>query len=231
MKRMMAIGFSLVFGLAAHAAWADGFVDMSTLPDGTGYFIFANQDNGGWLSSGGPNFTSPTATTQGALWIKTGSAAPVWMDQDVNMSLYWRPNSTSAWTQMTTILLNDATDPVGATTYDLPNADLDVTGLAYPGYFTDFSGASWSGQGPLNGKNQRPAHSNYQLSCEEYYPPGSTGLDFTQFQFDVQAWTGNFNSFSAATAGGQYVADSGGVSRQLGLQSIRLLPGDRPFGE
>ena len=48
------------------------------MPLGTAYFVFTNWDNGD-DNYQGPNFTSPSATTDGALWIQTGTAAPVWL--------------------------------------------------------------------------------------------------------------------------------------------------------
>ena len=84
-------------------------------PLGTAYFMFTNWDNGyrettpgnpnTWTEGQGPNFTSPTATTEGALWIKNGTAAPVWLEEDVNMRLDWKPTATSPWTTITTLLL------------------------------------------------------------------------------------------------------------------------------
>ena len=94
---MSVVGVLAVLG-ATGSAMAQSDVD------GTAYFVFTNWDNGDYNSQG-PNFTSPTATTDGALWIKTGSGAPVWLSQDVNMQLNWRPTPTSAWTTITTLSL------------------------------------------------------------------------------------------------------------------------------
>ncbi len=106
-------------------------------PLGTAYFLFTNLDNGGLHPTQDPNFTNPNATTDGALWIKTGTPAPVWLSQDVNLRLDWRPTPTSPWTTITTLLLQPPTPPP---TYANGSGWGDVTALGYPGYWLDNSG-------------------------------------------------------------------------------------------
>ena len=133
------------------------------------------------------------------------------------MSLEWRPNSSSPWTMITTILLNDAGDlsggltlPAGNANYGYSSADGDVTWLmpAFggpdpPGTFNDYSGSTGWGPDPSTDW-QRPAHSNYQVSSGDYYLPNTAvyydqpGNPYLQFQFDIMAWTGNYSSFAAA---------------------------------
>ena len=180
-------------------------------PSGTAYFLFTNLDDGGLHPSENPNFTNPNATTDGALWIKTGTAAPVWLSQDVNLRLDWRPTPTSPWTTITTLLLEPPTPPP---TYANGSGWGDVTALGYPGNWLDNSG---------QGNPSLPMpQSNYSLESSgaphpfgEYWLPGTDTIDrsdWSQFQFELYAWTGTATSFASAVAGGEYVADSGAFS-------------------
>ncbi len=169
---------------------------LAQLPAGTAYFIMSNWDNG-YYNWQGPNFTNPNATTDGALWIQTGTAAPVWLDQDVNLRLDWRPNSGAAWTTITTLL---TTPPSGYTRGTAWNC----TG-AYAGYFLDASG-------PGNDQGLPSSPGAYYQSAGQYFLPGTSTIDrndWTQFQFDLSAWTGTATTFPAAVAAGAQVADSG----------------------
>ena len=194
-------------------------------PLGTAYFMFTNWDNGyrettpgdpnTWTEGQGPKFTSPTATTEGALWIKNGTAAPVWLEEDVNMRLDWRPTATSPWTTITTLLLEP---PRPADVYEWQRVGRRYrgrqTGDGYPGYWYGLSG-------PGNTRGLPDPQSNYIYnpidtltgqrlgSVSEYWLPNTVGLDFSQFQFELYAWTGTATTFPAAVAAGEQVADSG----------------------
>ena len=78
MRRViMVLSVAAIAILAASAVQANYW---STAPNGTDYFIFANTDNGDYFYD--PPFNSPTATSQGALWLKTGSGAPAYLTQE-----------------------------------------------------------------------------------------------------------------------------------------------------
>ena len=120
MRRMMIV-FSVVAVavLAAGAVQADPRTDyyMANYQAGLAYFPFENIENGNfdYLSP----FDSPTATSQGALWLKTSATAtPAYLSQDVNLQLNFRLNSGSAWTTITMV------------TGSLASGD-----MIYPGYF------------------------------------------------------------------------------------------------
>ena len=171
---------------------------------GTAYLAFSNQDNATYYFygyGGSPNYDSYTATTGGAMWIKTGTAPPVLLAEDVNMELNWRPNSTSPWTTITTLL---TTPPSGYTVGSAYESNWGDWG--YPGMFIDLSD---------NGEGTPPPVSNYEVSSGEYCLPGSAGLNFNLFQFELYAWTGSDSDYpsalaaSAAGTPGIYVADSG----------------------
>ena len=177
-------------------------------PDGTAYFIFQNEDNGSLYFfdyGGSPNYDSYTATSGGAMWLKTGTAPPVLLSEDVNMQLDWRPNSNSPWTTITTLL---TTPPPGYTQGSAYGSNWGDSfwGSLFPGLFGDLSD---------NGEGIPAPVSNYEVSSGEYCLPGSAGLDFSQFQFELYAWTGGYGDYpsalaaSAAGTAGIYVADSG----------------------
>ena len=72
-------------GAAAVVVFAVGAVQAQltywdNAPDGTAYFIFQNEDNGSLYFfdyGGSPNYDTYTATSGGAMWLKTGTAPPV----------------------------------------------------------------------------------------------------------------------------------------------------------
>ena len=88
------------------------------------------------------------------------------------------------------------------------------TGDGYPGYWYGLSG-------PGNTRGLPDPQSNYIYnpidtltgqrlgSVSEYWLPNTVGLDFSQFQFELYAWTGTATTFPAAVAAGEQVADSG----------------------
>jgi hypothetical protein len=154
-----------------------------------------------------------TATTHGAIWMATTGGSPVINTQDLNIQLDFRSTPTSPWITVT-----------GA--YLLSNhvADGDCNWLAYPGQFGGCDGAL----GPIDHSSpyRHPGPSGEGgANMGEYVLPGTGptaenpyGQD-TQpgMQFDLYLWTGNFNTFSAAAAGGAKVADSGAF--QVGTTS------------
>jgi hypothetical protein len=185
---------------------------------GMNYFQFSNWDNGGgnWL---GPDFTDPNATTDGALWIKTGSAAPVWLAQDVNFRLDYRSTPSSPWVTIT-----------GA--YLLSNGVAYLDNWGYAGYFMGADGATgW-------GNNNPDVTSPYRMVPNGngvYYLPGTGATtDYpdgrpTQpgMQFNLYAWTGNYSSFSDAAAAGEHVGMSGAF--QVGPTMYWISPVSDPF--
>jgi hypothetical protein len=197
-----------ILGAATVVVFAVGAACASywdTAPNGTAYLAFSNQDNATlyiWGYGGSPNYGDYTATTGGGLWIKTGTAPPVLLAEDVNLELSWRPNSTAPWTMITTLL---TTPPPG---YTQGSAYDSNWGPNYPGMWNDVSGAG-------NTVGDPNPVSNYIVGAGEYCLPGSAGLTFNLFQFELYAWTGNYSDYPSALAAsvagtpGVYVADSG----------------------
>ena len=66
------------------------------------FFQFTNLGNANGTGSG-PAFQPGgwTATTDGAIWISTGSATPVLNTQDLNFQLDYRSTPTSPWVTLT----------------------------------------------------------------------------------------------------------------------------------
>ena len=134
--------------------------------------------------------TGPTTTTDGAIWVKTGST---WaLDaQDVNIEVDFRTASN----QPTTVITNTLLTSTG-TAYE----DVDVMGTPYPGYFNGQDDSTGYG-------NDHPDPSPYAMHLGQYWVP-STG-PATNFQFDLKFWLGNETSYGAAAAAGENVADTG----------------------
>ena len=142
-------------------------------------------------SEGSVNFTNPYATTEGALWIKSGSSITL-MGQDVNVQLLvnaptvgWTPltgyplNGQPAGTPTTSTLLLSDWDPMLGTA----SAVGDVTGFG-PGDIYDFNGSPYA--------------------VPDTTTPGT-------FQFQLLVWTGMYPSYAAAEAShtlGVYACDS-----------------------
>ena len=173
---------------------------LAQLPAGTAYFIMSNWDNG-YYNWQGPNFTNPNATTDGALWIQTGTAAPVWLDQDVNLRLELAAQlGTSAWTTITTLL-----DDPAQRLYGQRATAMEWHGAATPA-------TSWTRAVPATTRVFRAVRGRTIKVRVEYWLPGTSTIDrndWTQFQFDLSAWTGTATTFPAAVAAGAQVADSG----------------------
>ena len=139
-----------------------------------------------------------TATTDGAIWISTGGATPVLNTQDLNFQLDYRSTPTSPWVTLT-----------GA--YLLSNgvADGDVVPGGNPADTIRVIGRATTAR-RRSGRNTTPdSTSPYRIVAKGpgiYYLPGTqpTGSPpvgkATQpgMQFDLYAWTGDYNSFAAA---------------------------------
>jgi hypothetical protein len=149
---------------------------------------------------------SSTATTNGLLWINTGSG-PVKLTQDVNIELLGIGSTSATPVQPT------------ADCYQLSNGDLaklllgpagdgsaygDVTFMATPGLFLDC--------GPDSGT--------------AYAVPGSSGIK-PHCYFQLLAWTGNYSSYDAAKAAGQYVGKSTvfeNIAGSVGTSELDNMP-------
>jgi hypothetical protein len=127
---------------------------------------------------------SPTATTGGQLWLDTGSGPVRIGDQDINMEFL---GGTTPGSLTTLVLRSDETTPARFLLSDhTADGDIIIKDYypAYPGYwgiFSDPIGNAWSIPGVSAGGN--------------YY-------------VKIEAWTGNFDSYAAAAAGGAYVGES-----------------------
>jgi hypothetical protein len=210
MRQVLTIlGAATIVVFAVGAAHAQSTY-WDNAPDGMAYFNFSNQDNGILYFNGyggSPNYDIYSAASGGAIWIKTGAAAPALLSEDVNMQLNWRPNSTSPWTMITTLLTTPPTGYTQGSAYGSNWGD-SFWGDLFPGTFGDLSGSG-------NTVGDPDPISNYVVSAGEYCLPGSANLDFSQFQFELYAWTGSYSDYPsalAASAGGTpgiYAADSG----------------------
>jgi hypothetical protein len=186
--------------LAGGAACASGYVT------GMNFFQFTNYDNGNGDGSGSA-FQSGgwDATTDGAIWISTGGATPVLNTQDLNFQLDYRSTPTSPWVTLTgAYLLSNG----------VAQGDVTVGSGGYPGYWMGIDGATaW-------GNDNSDSTSPYRITAKGpgiYYLPGTqpTGSPplgkETQpgMQFNLYAWTGDYNSYAAAAGASAEVATSG----------------------
>ena len=198
MKRLtLLVGVLAIFGVMSGTADAQFQFGMN-------YFYFENTD------CGGPAFLDGgwDATTEGAVWISTGGTTPVLNTQDLNFELDYRSTPTSPWTVITnTCLLSTGV------------ALHDVNG--YAGYW-------YAGQG----SSQDP--SPYSMGGGKYYLPGTYDPSYpdgkpTQagMQFNLYAWTGNYNSYSAAAGAGAPAGVTGAF--QVGTTFYWIMPMDTPF--
>jgi hypothetical protein len=178
---------------------------------GMNYFDCNNWDNGGGDGSG-PAFQPGgwTATTDGALWTRTGSTYAL-NAQDVNMRLDFRLSPTSPWQTVTnTILVSNG----------VAYQDVNMGGYVYPGY--------WYCQ-------QADPNSPCHMGNGQYYLPGTYDpVDYpdgrptqTGMQFNLYVWSGSFNTFADAVAGGAQVGISGPF--QVGPTMYWISPMEKPF--
>lgn len=208
-----------VVSVLAIVALAASAVQATSFQFGNYYFMFSNWDNGGGGGSG-PAWvlpTGPTATTDGAVWIKTGNTYALNVT-DFNAEIDFRDLTT------------------GGTVYVITNTCLLSTGVAYgdvdiegnpanvyPGYFLGDDGATGWG-------NNNPDPSPYRLGQGEYWVPTVLNADPTRFQLDLKIWQGTSNSFAAAQAARAYGADSGWFSASDMAVGI-AFPTDSTFAD
>jgi hypothetical protein len=184
-RAMTVLGVMAVLVMAASAAQASAFAFCT--PGNIG-----NCDADFPGSPPGPS-QGPYAATGGAIWIKTGSAAPVAVDFDINLEFMYSTTGANG-TYADLISLNDQATPallllsnhtadnwMMVHSYENPEG-----GVSYPGYWGIFSAPSTDNQ----------AWGIPGTSASAYY--------YTK----LRAWTGNFDSYAAAVAGGAYVAES-----------------------
>jgi len=172
-----------------------------TAPTWAGYASlnnFANLAN----SIDTPPYTtaSPTVTTGGALWINTGSG-PTPLDIDVNMEFLASTTQNGTFADLQQIGIDGQTNGmVSLFLLSIPQGQLQsaIGWNPIPSYPV----------GPGN-----PNNSNGYQGC--FYDPaganwGIPGTDsYSVWAYvKIRAWTGNFNSYAAAVAGGAYVAES-----------------------
>ncbi len=204
MRCLMAVSTAVAVSiLAGGVACANGYVT------GMNFFQFGSWGNADGDGSG-PAFQPGgwTATTDGAIWISTGGATPVLNTQDLNFQLDYRSTPTSSWVTLTgAYLLSNGVAYRDVNFNGTPNG-------VYPGYWMGEDGATATG-------NTNPdSTSPYRLTAKGpgiYYLPGTqpTGSPplgkaaQTGMQFNLYAWTGNYNSFAAAVGAGAEVAISG----------------------
>jgi hypothetical protein len=189
--------------LAGGAARANGYVA------GMNFFEFGNWGNADGDGSG-PAFQPGgwNATTDGAIWISTGGATPVLNTEDLNFQLDYRSTPASPWIKLTgAYLLSNGVAYRDVNFNGTPNG-------VYPGYWQGEDGATgWGNTSP-------DSTSPYRITAKGpgiYYLPGTqpTGSPplgkETQpgMQFNLDAWTGSYNSFVAAAGAGAEVAVSG----------------------
>ena len=162
---------------------------------------YANCDPNLPGSPPGPS-QGPYATTGGAIWIQSGSTSPVAVDFDLNLEFplchelpraFRRSRLDRRWGLPGKLLLSNGTAPNDLAAHQSENP---ATNTYYPGYWGIFDGGqSWA----YRGASQAPG-TNY------------TGWYYTA----IRAWTGNFNSFAAAVAGGASFAESGPFQTHFG---------------
>jgi hypothetical protein len=146
----------------------------------------------------------PYAATGGAIWAKTGSAAPVAVDFDVNLEFLYAPTAAGPFADL--VSGSDGTSPA---VFLLSNQTADNWMIAhqmetpanglYPGYWGIFSPSGDVQEWGIPGTSQAPG-TNY------------SGWYYTE----IRAWTGDFNSFAAAVAGGASFAESAAFETHFG---------------
>ena len=169
---------------------------------------------------GGYNQTDYHATTNGALWLDTGSGPQILVDY---LTTYNDPTTHSSDVNFEVLggttpdnlqLLNSVGyNPVVTSIWLLSIPDPDYVGVP--------NSAWWDmNQGQPNGTFQSSGAFDFVL-------PGSAGAAY----FRIRAWTGLFNSYDDALAGGAYVCDTGvylGQTCAGGLMPVPNLGQDLP---
>ena len=192
MRRLMTVlSAAAILLLAANAAFA-----TQTFETGNWYFFLSNWDNGGGGYGLGPSFnlpTGPTATTDGAIWVKTGSTYAL-NTADVNIALDFRTAPGQP-----TILITDTcllSDGVG-----VHDVVLNSGGACYPGYFNDNDG--------FTARDVNAPYLVTQSTNNFYWLPTALNADPTNFQFDVYFWQGTETTYASAVADGENAATTG----------------------
>ena len=153
-----------------------------------------NIGNGGNGASSGPSFTlptGPTATSGGAIWVKTGSTYAL-NEQDVNIECDFR----TAPDQPTIVITNTVLLSTHVADWDVSYAGY----YPYPGYFQPGELVNLT---PYKVNDPSP----YYQQLGQYWLP-SMGPT-TNFQFDMYFWYGNETSYAAAAADREKVAHTG----------------------
>ena len=149
----------------------------------------------------GYNQTDPHVTANGSLWLDTGSGPNLIVDY---LTTYDDPNTHSSDINFEVL---GGTSPnnlqlftsVGVTPVQ---TSIWLLSIPNPNYVDVPNSAEWDmNQGGPNGNFQDPTQVN------DYFLPG-TGPAGTAYM-RVLAWTGLFDTFDAAVAGGAYVCDTG----------------------
>ena len=175
---------------------------------GMNYFQFENWDNGGGDGSGAAFQPGGwTATTSGAIWISTGGTTPVLSaGPELRIGLPGHSNLCVDDNNNTCLFSNGVA--VG-----------DATDGLYPGYW-------WVD----NVDHGSPC----AMEGGQYYLPGTLNPDYpdgqpTQegMQFNLYAWTGNYNSYAAAAGAGSPAGMSGAF--QVGPTEYWISPVTEAF--
>jgi hypothetical protein len=156
-------------------------------------------DASGGIPNNPPDGTNPYATSNGRVWINTGSG-PTLMTQDVNATLlvYDTALTTPAWTVLEGYPYNSG-DPGEATSSTLLLSGPDDPDLGTPPAVGDIT--FWSASSAYHGVFLDPSGNIYVI-------PGATANG--SYQFQMQMWTGTqYTSYAAAVGQpGTYTGES-----------------------
>ena len=171
--------------LAANAAFATGF------QTGNGIFPSATGTTAAAATAKVRRLiwpTGPTATTDGGIWIKTGSTYELnW--QDVNIELDFR----TAPGQPSVVITNTMLLSTGVAAHDVNQGDGSSESTCwYPGYFSN----EYNGSGSTRDVNS-PYLVTGNTSNNMYWLPTALNADPTNFQFDLYFWQGMETSYAA----------------------------------
>jgi hypothetical protein len=129
-------------------------------------------------------------TSGGAVWLDTGGG-PVAVDQDLNMEFLGSTSATGPFSDL--ISLNDGTTPALLLLSNQTAKDWFIVHS-----WEAQSGESWPGYWGIFGAPNT-----------DYQAWGIPSLTESAWGYiKMRAWTGNFNSFADAVAGGAYFAES-----------------------
>jgi hypothetical protein len=134
-------------------------------------------------SEGAVNTTNPHATTEGSVWINTGSG-PTLIQQDVNVQLLVNA-PTVGWTPLIGSPLNGA--PISSGT---PTTSTLLLSSAYDSYT--------GGSTALGDITDFPDQGIFDANGVGYAVPDTTTPG--TFQFQLLVWTGLYTSYAAAEA-------------------------------